>query len=91
MNYPFKQIDLSDNKVIRTFSSKTNQEDFSWHKDHQDREIKILDCGDNWKIQFENSLPQNIKKDDVIHIKAKEWHRVIKGTGNLVIKIIKEQ
>jgi len=41
----------------------------------------------NWLFQRDNQLPEVIQKP--IKIKANEWHRVIKGDGDLVIKITK--
>jgi hypothetical protein len=55
-----------------------------WHRDDQDRTIEILGETD-WAIQLENSLPTSL--NDRIFIKRHEWHRVIKGTGNLLLKI----
>jgi hypothetical protein len=40
--------------------------------------------GDNWKIQIENELPKSF--NDII-IPKLTWHRVIKGSGDLVIQI----
>jgi hypothetical protein len=41
----------------------------------------------DWLFQRDNGLPERI--DGPISIKANEWHRVIKGTGDLVVKVIK--
>ena len=41
----------------------------------------------DWKIQLENRLPMDITTP--IFIERGEWHRLIKGTGKLVLKIIK--
>ena len=38
-------------------------------------------------FQRENQLPEPIDKE--IKIRANEWHRVIKGTGDLVIRVYK--
>jgi len=55
-----------------------------WHRDDQDRTIEILGETD-WAIQLEDSLPTSLNKR--IFIKRHEWHRVIKGTGKLQLKI----
>jgi hypothetical protein len=41
----------------------------------------------DWLFQRENELPIQINQE--IKIKANEWHRIIKGSGDLVVKVIK--
>ena len=84
-NLPFRQKE-KDGFIIRTFSKNLNENELKWHKDLEDRIIIPLNKND-WKSQKDNELPQNI--DCKIKIKANEWHRIIKGTGNLSLKIIK--
>jgi hypothetical protein len=48
--------------------------------------VEILGETD-WKIQLDNSLPTSLNES--IFIKRHEWHRVIKGTGTLKLKIYK--
>ena len=57
---------LSDNEFIRSFDKK-DSEDFVWHRDREDREIKII-SGKDWKIQFENKLPETLEKDKTYFI-----------------------
>jgi hypothetical protein len=54
-----------------------------WHRDLKNRSIRVLE-GKDWKIQMENELPKSF---DSITIPKLIWHRVIKGSGNLVIQI----
>jgi hypothetical protein len=42
----------------------------------------------DWKLQLENQLPTSINQP--IFIPRHEWHRAIKGTGNLKLKIYKK-
>jgi hypothetical protein len=58
-----------------------------WHRDNEDRQIVALHETD-WKFQLDNSLPININED--IRIPKNEWHRLIKGTGSLKVKIYKK-
>ena len=54
--------------------------------DDEDRVITVL--GEtNWQFQFEDQLPVPLNKP--IFIKKHQWHRLIKGTGHLTVKIIK--
>ena len=57
-----------------------------WHRDREDRLVEILECN-NWKYQSDNTLPLEMKKGDKIFIPKGEYHRVIKGDGDLVIKV----
>jgi hypothetical protein len=57
-----------------------------WHRDDENRTIEIIGNTD-WKIQLENQLPTSLNTP--IFIERHQWHRVIKGTGNLRLKIYK--
>ena len=63
-----------------------NPEDLKWHIDEEDRIIEPIEKTD-WLFQFDNQLPFPI--DSKIEIKKGTWHRIIKGTGELVLKIVK--
>jgi hypothetical protein len=75
--------------VIRKFDSDIDIEELYWHRDDEDRGVEILECGRGWKIQFDNELPIDIEPGTKIFIIRHEWHRVIKGSGHLLIKIFK--
>ena len=81
---PFKQKSIGKNKVIRTFSSDTANEEFKWHRDAEERIITPL-VETDWKIQIDNHLPMAINGS--ISIPAGVYHRIIKGTGNLHLEI----
>ena len=74
------------NFVVRTFSNQVNEEELKWHRDHESRVVIPLSETD-WMFQKENSLPTKI--EGRIFIEAGEWHRIIKGTGDLIVKIYK--
>jgi hypothetical protein len=84
MNLPFKEINKK-NKVIRKFSSDTDDQDLRWHYDLEDRIIIPIKEND-WLFQEDNKLPKKLNKK--FFIKAGEWHRVIKGTTDLLLEII---
>jgi hypothetical protein len=50
----------------------------------EDRVVEILNDND-WKFQFDDQLP--IKMEGTIEIKKGEWHRIIKGSTPLNVKI----
>ena len=81
---PYKDLEITDSYIIREFFQNIDPIELMWHRDDQDRTIEILGETD-WAIQLEDSLP--ISLNERIFIKRHEWHRVIKGTGNLLLKI----
>jgi hypothetical protein len=83
---PFKEQIMSDNVFIREFSQDTDSGEMCWHRDREDRIIESIDETD-WKIQLDDELPKLIKGE--IFIPMGVYHRVIKGTGDLKIKLIK--
>lgn len=85
---PYTEENLEENVYIRTFSENTLNEELKWHWDEEDRVVHPMHPTD-WMFQLDNSLPQKISSDFIIP--AGEWHRVIKGTGSLTLKIIKVQ
>ncbi len=86
MSLPFQETKLEDNIFIREFSHDTDSGEFMWHRDREDRIIEPIDETD-WKIQIDNELPKQIKGE--VYIPMGVYHRVIKGTGNLKIKLQK--
>jgi mannose-6-phosphate isomerase-like protein (cupin superfamily) len=70
----------------RTFKSNTDSQELKWHFDKKDRKVTILE-GNGWKLQLDNKIPITLKEGDVVFIPKGEYHRVIKGEGDLKIKI----
>ena len=81
---PYTDLEITDKYIIREFSQNIDPIELMWHRDNEDRTIEILGETD-WAIQLDNSLPTSL--NDRIFIKRHQWHRVIKGTGNLLLKI----
>lgn len=78
--------EVFDNISIRTFSINIDDHESLWHRDLEDREIEVIyDSG--WLFQFDNELPISI--NDVKFIPKNKWHRIIKGNGDLKIKVTK--
>lgn len=84
---PFREI-LNSNHSVRVFSSAVKENELKWHFDNEDREITFLHNSD-WEFQMDNQLPINITKDLKILIPEGEYHRIIKGTGDLKVKVKK--
>ena len=86
MSLPFIEKSLGNNQYIREFSSDVDTHELEWHIDREDRTIEVIE-NNNWHFQLDNNLPQLIKES--IFIPKETYHRVIKGTGNLKVKITK--
>jgi mannose-6-phosphate isomerase-like protein (cupin superfamily) len=76
----------NDIYIRRKFNSLTNEHELEWHRDVSNREVVIIESG-GWKFQMDNSIPIELKSGDVLFIPAKTFHRVIKGSGSLIVEI----
>lgn len=83
---PFTEEFLDKNTVIRHFDPKADDHLYKWHRDPEDREITALN-ENNWKFQFDNKIPENLEINKPIVINKGEYHRLIKGTSSLSLKI----
>ena len=83
---PYTDIEVTDKYIIREFNENIDPIEMLWHRDLEDRTIEILGETD-WKIQLDNQLPTSMNQP--IYIPKHLYHRVIKGTGNLLLKIHK--
>lgn len=80
---------IDDNKgrvSYRKFSEDVPQEELVWHRDPEDRSIKAISETD-WMIQYDNELPKRLTSSFEYFIPEGVYHRLIKGSGDLNIKI----
>ena len=87
MTLPYKETKISDNTFIREFSQDTDSGEMMWHRDREDRIIESIGDTD-WMIQLDDELPKKIEGE--VFIPMGIYHRLIKGTGDLKIKLIKK-
>ena len=85
---PYKDIEIGDDYVIREFDENIDPIELMWHRDNEDRVVEVLNTTD-WGFQYDNQLPIILKENVSLKIARHDWHRVIKGTGNLRLKITK--
>ena len=85
MEFPFQQQKIQG-KLIRTFFPDTEEEELKWHQDLKDRKVTIIEDG-GWQFQMEDSLPNKLSVAEQIFIPKFVWHRVIKGSGKLIVEI----
>ena len=81
---PYTDLEVTEQYIIREFNENIDPIELLWHRDDEDRTIEIIGETD-WLIQLDNQLPSQVK--DPIFIPRLMWHRTIKGTGPLRVKI----
>ena len=85
---PYTDIEVTDTYIIREFDENIDPIELMWHRDNESRTLEIIGETD-WKIQLDNKLP--ILLENHIFIPKHEYHRVIKGTKTLKLKIYKNE
>jgi len=86
MQLPFIEEQIGDNLFIRTFKQETDSGEMRWHRDYEDRIIEPIE-ENNWGFQMDNQLP--IPISGKIYIPKGVYHRLIKGDGDLKIRLQK--
>ena len=86
VNLPYSE-QVQDNFTIREFLESTPSFEFVWHRDKEDRVVKALHKTD-WKFQLDNDIPRILSEKELF-IPKETYHRLIKGTGDLKVKIVK--
>jgi hypothetical protein len=84
-NFPFNEY-VEEGFHIRTFSDSVDDRELVWHRDKEDRIVESLGESD-WLIQLDNELPKLITEK--IYIPKEIYHRIIKGSGDLKVKVKK--
>jgi len=82
----FNQENLSENTFFRTFTEDISKDQLVWHYDLKDRYMTVI-LASNWMFQFDDELPIKLKDNQKIFIPKLKYHRIIKGDGDLKIKI----
>ena len=83
---PFTEISLGNNEYVREFSEDIDTHELEWHVDKEDRIVEVIE-NDGREVQIDNELPKLLKNK--LFIPKETYHRIIKGTGNLKVKITK--
>lgn len=84
---PFVDVHVWKNLRIRMFNS-IQEDELIWHRDKKDRLCVVL-YGDDWKFQLDNELPISISTGDHFAIEKGVYHRLLRGSTNLIL-VIKE-
>lgn len=90
MEFPFEERSLGGKLFLREFKESVDPEELIWHQDREDRVIKVIESN-GWKLQLDDQLPVLLEKDSTYNIPAYVYHRVIKGSGRLLIEVEKNK
>lgn len=85
--FPFVEENLSKNRRIRMFPETVWEEDLVWHRDAEDRTIKVI-SSNGWKLQMDDQLPKELVMGEIHYIPKNTYHRIIKGIGELIVEIV---
>jgi len=88
-NKPYFETRI-DNTIYRRFEGTVEETDLVWHRDANDRQVLVKES-QGWQLQLDNELPQDLVEGKTYFIKAEQYHRLIKGNGELVIEILEEE
>lgn len=72
--------------IIRTFSNSVDEDELVWHRDHSSRSVHVL-SGSGWKLQKDDKLPQPLEMGKDYFILKNQYHRLLKGEEDLVLRI----
>jgi quercetin dioxygenase-like cupin family protein len=85
----YEQIDITQNSFKRVFSENSDNTELVWHRDLRNRWVEVIEGGD-WKFQTEDELPITLVTGMNIFIPKEVYHRVITGSGKLIVLITEE-
>lgn len=87
---PYTQENITANRFKRIFKESVESSELEWHRDRQDRYVKILK-GEGWQLQFDNQLPFSLTENQTVFIPKNTYHRIHKGNTDLVVEITEDE
>lgn len=86
MEERYTDVTIDQYTKYRLFKDTIDSDELMWHQDERDRTIRIF-SGKDWKLQFDDQLPFVLEEGKEYKILNHIYHRVIKGIGDLIIRI----
>lgn len=83
---PFEVLRSGENFQIRKFKALKKTDETDWHRDKENREVKLL-SGSGWLIQLDNEVPTILEKERIYKIPAGVWHRIIRTSNATDIEV----
>ena len=87
--YPFLE-QREGNKLRRVFAESLDPSELIWHQDREDRIIRVIEAN-GWGYQLDNQLPLPLEDGQELFIPKMMYHRVIKGSGPLVVEVYMDE
>tara|TARA_R110000782_G_scaffold40629_1_gene93775 strand:+ start:369 stop:647 length:279 start_codon:yes stop_codon:yes gene_type:complete len=87
-DFPFKEKQIAENVFLRYFDHNILSEELIWHQDQEDRTIEIIQSND-WYFQRDEEVPFKLIEGMKFSIKKMNYHRLLRGKDDLIIKVIK--
>ena len=84
-NKPYSEK-VKEGYCYRLFKSDLNSDELVWHRDREDRIVESIGDTD-WMLQLDNDIPTSLTEK--VSIPKNTYHRVIKGSGDLKVRIKK--
>ena len=81
---------IKEGRKYRLFRPDVESEELFWHHDEFDRVVTII-SGKGWSFQKDDELPMELEEGDEIFIPNHQYHRLLKGKDNLVLRIIENK
>ena len=88
-DFPFIEEQIKENIFLREFKEEVDSGELKWHMDKEDRQVKVIKSN-GWKLQLDNQLPIYLEEGKTYFIEKYSFHRVLKGSGNLIVEIEKQ-
>ena len=88
--FPFNEKKISHKTYLREFKEGVNSSELVWHQDRENRCVEVV-SGNDWYLQLDNELPILLEVGKSYKIPKMMYHRLIKGSGDLLIKLTKEE
>lgn len=91
MSKPYENFDVPETDFFyRVFETDVFDDELVWHRDRSDRDVYVLEAN-GWQFQFDNEVPFELQEGDTLHIRKMDYHRILKGVGRLVLKIVEKE
>lgn len=84
--FPFTQQQISQNVFVREFDKGVLTEELVWHRDRNSRIVEVI-RGEDWHLQLDNQMPVPLIEGLSYTIPANKYHRIKRGTTNLIVRI----
>lgn len=81
----YRNLQHDNTEILRYFANDVADEELKWHRDRETRCLQLTHETD-WQIQLDNELPKPLQTGLIIPMGC--WHRLIKGTGDLTVRIL---